>query len=78
MCRKFSKFIETKFINGISAIFNQKMPTVFHSRTVYLDIIKVFSPTDGQENCFKKCIKFYIKIAPTYFGVITIIRERTI
>ena len=35
-----------------------------HSRTVHLDIIKVLSPTDAQENCFKRSIKIYIKIAP--------------
>jgi hypothetical protein len=40
-------------------------------------IIKVFYlPTDAQQNCFKKSIKIYIKTAPTYFGAITIIRER--
>jgi hypothetical protein len=50
----------------------------FYSRTVHLDIIKVFSPTDAQENYFKRVIKIYIKTAPTCFGVITIIRERTI
>jgi hypothetical protein len=51
----------------------------FHSRTVHLDIIEVFySPTDAQENCFKRNIKIYIKTAPTCFGVITIIRERAI
>ena len=51
----------------------------FHSRTVHLDIIKVFYlPTDAQENCFKKNIKIYIKTAPTCFGAITIIRERII
>jgi hypothetical protein len=50
----------------------------FHSRIVHLDIIKVSSPTDAQENCFKRSVKIYIKTAPTYFGVITIIRERTI
>ena len=50
----------------------------FLSRTVHLDIIKVFSLTDAQENCFKGSIKIYIKTAPTCFGVITIIRERTI
>ena len=48
----------------------------FHIRTVYLDIIKVFTPTDAQ--VFKRSIKVYIKTAPTCFGVITIIRERTI
>ena len=37
-----------------------------------------FSPTDAQENFFKRSIKIYIKTAPTCFGVITIIRERTI
>jgi len=50
----------------------------FHSRTVHLDIIKVLLPTDAQENCFKRSVKIYIKTAPTCFGVITIIRERTI
>jgi len=40
-----------------------------HSRTVHLDIIKVFYlPTDAQENHFKKNIKIYIKIIPTYFS----------
>ena len=34
-------------------------------------------PTDTQENCFKRSIKIYINMAPTCFGVITIIRERT-
>jgi len=41
-------------------------------------LIKVLLPTDAQENCFKRSIKIYIKIAPTCFVVITIIRERTI
>jgi len=41
-------------------------------------IIKVLLPTDAQENCFKRSIKIYIKTAPTCFGIITIIRERTI
>ena len=50
----------------------------FHSRTVHLDIIKVLLPTDAQENCFKRNINIYIKTAPTCFGVITIISERTI
>jgi hypothetical protein len=50
----------------------------FHSRTVHLDIIKNLLPTDAQENCFKTSIKIYIKTGPTRFGVITIIRERTI
>jgi hypothetical protein len=50
----------------------------FHSRTVHLDIIEVLLPTDTQEKFFKKNIKIYVKTAPTCFGVITIIRERTI
>jgi hypothetical protein len=37
-----------------------------------------YLPTDAQESCFKKNIKIYIKTAPTYFGLITIIRERII
>jgi hypothetical protein len=36
-----------------------------------------YLPTDAQENRFKN-IKIYIKTAPTYFGAITIIRERRI
>ena len=59
------------------SLFNFFVDT-FHSRTVLLDIIKVLLPTDAQEKCFKKNIKIYIKTAPTCFGVITIIRERTI
>jgi hypothetical protein len=50
----------------------------FHSRTVHLDIIKVSLPNDAQDNCFKRSIRIYIKLASTCFGVITIIRERTI
>jgi len=50
----------------------------FRSRTMHLDIIKVLLPTDAQEKCFKRNIKIYTKTAPKCFGVITIIRERTI
>jgi len=42
-----------------------------HIRVLYL-------PTDAQENCFKQNIKIYIKTALICFGLITIIRERTI
>jgi hypothetical protein len=49
----------------------------FHSRTVHLDIIEVLLPTDAQENCFKSSVTIYIKTAVTCFGVITIVRERT-
>jgi hypothetical protein len=38
-------------------------------------ILSVSLPTDAQENCFKRSIEVYIKTAPTFFGVITIIRE---
>jgi hypothetical protein len=39
---------------------------------VHLDIIKVFfSPTDGQENFFKRDIKIYIKTSTTCFGTVT-------
>jgi len=44
----------------------------FHSRTMHLDIIKVFySPTDTKVNCFKNSIKIYIKTSPTCFGAVT-------
>jgi len=34
----------------------------FHSRTVHLDIIKVFYiPTDAQESCLKRILKFTLK-----------------
>ena len=49
----------------------------FHRRALKPDLIRVFYfPTDAQENCFKKNIKIYVKTTPTYFGLITIIRER--
>jgi hypothetical protein len=35
-------------------------------------------PTDAQENCYKRIIQIYITTAPICFGVITIIRERTV
>jgi hypothetical protein len=41
--------------------------------------IKVFySPTDAQVNCLKNSFKIDIKTAPTCFGAVTIIRERTV
>jgi hypothetical protein len=43
-----------------------------------LDIKVFYLPTDAQEDFFKINIKIYIKNAPTYFGLIAIIRERTI
>ena len=53
--------------------------TSFHSRTLHLDIIRVFYlPTDAQENWFKKKTKISIKTAPICFSLITIIRERII
>jgi hypothetical protein len=33
----------------------------FHRRAMYLDIIKVSSPTDAQDNCFERSIKIDIK-----------------
>jgi hypothetical protein len=37
----------------------------FHSRTVHLDTIKVFYlPTDAQQSCFKRLLKFTLKQAP--------------
>jgi len=38
---------------------------------VYIFIKVFYSPTDAQDNCFKKNIKIYIKTAATCFGVIT-------
>ena len=43
------------------------------------NVIKVFYlPTDAKVNCLKSNFKVYIKTAPTCFGSITVIRERTI
>jgi len=42
-----------------------------------LVLSKFLLPTDAKENCFKSSIKIYIKPAPTCFGVIAIIRERS-
>jgi hypothetical protein len=39
---------------------------------VHLDIIKVLSPTDAQENCFKRSIKIYIRTAPTVLTTVTL------
>jgi hypothetical protein len=33
----------------------------FHSRTVHRDISKVLLPTDAQNNCFKRILKFTLK-----------------
>jgi hypothetical protein len=60
-----------------------RLDSDFHIHTLHLDTIEVFySPTDLQANSlknnFKIYIKIYIKTAPTYFGVMTIIRERII
>jgi len=41
-------------------------------------ITNVLLPTYAQENGYKRIVKIYIKTAPTCFGVITTIRERTI
>jgi len=54
------------------------MANILRSCTVHLDIIKVLLLTYAQKKCFKRRIKIYIKIAPTCFGVITIIRDRTV
>jgi hypothetical protein len=35
----------------------------YHSRNLHLDTIKVLSPPDAQNNCFKISIKIYIKTA---------------
>jgi hypothetical protein len=59
-----------------SVTCNNHFKLHFHSRTVYLDIIKFFTPTDA--HVFKRSIKTYIKTAPACFGVFTTIRERTI
>jgi len=65
---------ELKFVNILNAFF--------HMHIMYLNIIKVFFFTNWYVNCLKNNFKIHIKIdiktAPTCFGIITIIRERTI
>jgi len=53
----------------------------FHICTVHPAIVKVFFfnyQLMHKRTVLKRSIKIYIKIAPTCFGVITIIRERTV
>jgi hypothetical protein len=51
----------------------------FHSRTVHLDIIKVFSHQLMHKwTVLKTILKFTFKTAPTCFGAITFIGERII
>jgi len=70
-------------VAGEKLTYSKKRPSQchdnFHSRTVQLDIIRIFYlPTDARENCFKTNIKIYFKTTPTCFGLIAIIRERII
>ena len=40
----------------------EKFHFIFHSSTVHLDTIRVFYlPTDAQESCFKRILKFTLK-----------------
>jgi hypothetical protein len=56
---------------------NTSTPTTFKKPNILISEF-FYLPTDAEENCFKKNIKIYIKTAPTCFGLITTIRERTI
>jgi hypothetical protein len=64
--------IRTKHINTLCG-----QNVEFVNVKLVVHIVKVFTPTDAQVY-FKRSIKIYMKTAPTYFGAITIIRERTI
>ena len=69
-CRNpFATFKETDYL--LRHIFFTVVPCI-------LLLLKFLLPTDAQENCFQRGIKICIKTAPACFGVITIIRERTI
>jgi hypothetical protein len=52
-----------------------------HTKQINTQSKFVYPPTDAQLNCLKNNFKIYIKIdiktAPTCFGAITIIRERS-
>jgi len=55
--------------------------TLFIFPTALLRILllsEVLLPTDAQVNCYKTIIQIYIKSAGTCYGVITVIRERTV
>jgi hypothetical protein len=72
-CMSYVKlYFETLFYPQVTyRRWKNILPGNFHSRTVHLDIIKVFTPTDAQ--ILKSSIKIYIKTAPTCYGVITIV-----
>ena len=68
-------------IESVLVVLEQNVDKFLRSKVSQkqqLWIIKVLLPTDADEKCFKRSVKIYIKIAPTHFGVITIITERTI
>jgi hypothetical protein len=62
---------------GLQMNILSKMHSIHNFKTTNKNL-SFYLPTDAQEKCFKKNIKIYIKTAPTCFGLITIIRERTI
>ena len=57
---------------------HRKQQASFSSFTICFVALLRPLPTDAQENCFKRITKIHNKTVPTCFGVITIIRERTI
>jgi hypothetical protein len=64
----------TMFINWLCEHNNPQCDKMLESQPYnFFD-----SPTDAQLNCLKNNFIIYIKTAPTCFGSITIIRERTI
>jgi len=67
-------FAVIKIVSEILLQFKLVSVRFFHSRTVHLDIIRVFYvPTDEQKSCFKNNIEIYIKTAPTCFGLTLIL-----
>jgi hypothetical protein len=85
----FTKLFKTNLeialhFTSINQMFIKLMLLTFNKYTVFFHIkyililSKFFSPTVAQVNCLKNSFKIYIKTAPTFFGVITINRKRTI
>jgi len=56
--------------NRVDVFFILRCRSRKHRSFRWQTTIKVFSPTDAQENGFKRSIKIYIKTAPTCFSAI--------
>jgi hypothetical protein len=60
-----------KFVNKkvLKYFFAYSYKEFFQGHTVHLDIIKVLSPDDTQENCFKRRITIYFNLLASEFYI---------